>query len=175
MHEKFYLLSCGKWLNRRQFLNYFERKVLYTIRKYHIDCNGTIKDRREKAKVLKYFLDNRLNKYKNNGEKQKKVVILADSLDDVAAMIIEAFAKNKINDLKFLLPSFSRGSKNFARLFYLITEKEIHLYAELKKIKLKKETKNKNEIALWLDDFEKKHIELKNSIVNSVLKVYSKI
>jgi len=176
-NEKFYLLSCGKWLNRSQFLDYFERKVLYTMRKYNLDCNGMIKDKREKAKVLKYFLDNKLNKYKNPKEKQKKAIILADSLDDMAYAIIDAFAKKDINELKKLLPCFSKSNKKFVRLFYLITDKEIELYAQLKKIKLKKPEKDKkqSDIALWLDEFEKKHIELKNSIVNSVLKIYQKI
>lgn len=31
---KTYYLSCGRWLNKSEFLRYFEKKVMYTIRKY---------------------------------------------------------------------------------------------------------------------------------------------
>jgi uncharacterized protein (TIGR00269 family) len=35
-NEKVYFLSCGKWLDRSEFLRYFERKVLYTVRKFSL-------------------------------------------------------------------------------------------------------------------------------------------
>jgi len=34
--RNFYLLSCGKWLSKKAFLNYFEKKVLRTIRKFKL-------------------------------------------------------------------------------------------------------------------------------------------
>lgn len=35
-NEKVYFLSCGRWLNEKQFIRYFEKKVFYTIRKYEL-------------------------------------------------------------------------------------------------------------------------------------------
>ncbi|MEM4214808.1 MAG: TIGR00269 family protein [Candidatus Pacearchaeota archaeon] len=34
--DKVYFLSCGKWLDKNQFLKYFEHKVFKTIRKYQL-------------------------------------------------------------------------------------------------------------------------------------------
>lgn len=34
--DKVHFLSCGRWLDASEFLKYFERKVLYTIRKYEL-------------------------------------------------------------------------------------------------------------------------------------------
>ena len=34
--NKVYYLSCGRWLNRSQFIYYFEHKVLGTIRKFSL-------------------------------------------------------------------------------------------------------------------------------------------
>lgn len=34
--DKVYFLSCGRWLSAREFEKYFEKKVLYTIRKYNL-------------------------------------------------------------------------------------------------------------------------------------------
>lgn len=34
--DKVYFLSCGRWLDAREFEKYFEKKVFYTIRKYEL-------------------------------------------------------------------------------------------------------------------------------------------
>jgi len=34
--NKVYYLSCGRWLGKSEFLRYFEKKILYTIKKYDL-------------------------------------------------------------------------------------------------------------------------------------------
>lgn len=175
--EKFYLLSCGKWLDKRGFAKYFERKVLYTIRKYRmLDGKIVIKDKTWKSQVLKYFI----NKIPKRIVSKNKITALSDSTDDIAAEVFEIFMKGKHDELKKLLPKFKKGNQTFIRPFYLMLDKEIELYAKLKNIKVseeKKKAKNNinDDIKIWLDDYEKKHLELKNSIVSSLLKVEKEI
>ena len=169
--EKIYLLSCGKWLDRRGFIKYFERKILYTLRKYRmLDGNIVIKDKTWKTQVLKYFI----NKIPKRSESKNKVMALADSTDDIAVKVFEVFMKGKYQELKSLTPKFKKGNKTFVRPFYFMLDKEIELYAKLKNIKMKK-IKVDNDVRRWLDDYEQKHLELKNSIVSSLLRVEKNI
>jgi len=165
--EKIYLLSCGKWLDRRGFLKYFEKKVLYAIRKYRmLDGAVVIKDKTWKSQVLKYFL----NKIPVRNKGKGKVMAVADSTDEIAVKILETFMKGKHDDLKTLMPKVTINNKVIARPFYFMLDKEIELYAKLKGIKITK-IKRDDDVRRWLDEYEQKHLELKNAIVNSLLKV----
>lgn len=169
--EKIYLLSCGKWLDRRGFIRYFERKVLYTLRKYKmLDSAIVIDNKNPKSAVLKHFMKKISPRNKSKGE----VMMLADSTDDISVKIIEVFMKGKYQDLKILLPRFKKGNKTFVRPFYFMLDKEIELYAKLKDIKMKK-IKVDNDVRKWLDDYEQKHLELKNSVVSSLLRIEKNI
>jgi len=164
--EKIYLLSCGKWLDRRGFLKYFEKKVLYAIRKYRmLDGNITIQ-KSPYSPVLEYFL----NKIPVRNKGKGKVMALANSTDEIAVKILEVFMKGEHDDLKTLMPKAIVNNKVIARPFYFMLDKEIELYAKLKQIKIKK-AKVSNNVRKWLDEYEQKHLELKNAIVNSLLKV----
>lgn len=165
--EKFYLLSCGKWLNKRGFLEYFEGKVLYTIRKHRM-LEGTITVKGDgKSKVLSHLLKNA--QLRTDGK--SKMIASADSTDDIAVRVFEIMMKRDYHELKTLLPKFKKGNQMIIRPFYFMLDKEIELYAGLKKIRIKKA--KDDDIKKWLDDYEKKHLELKNSIVSSLLKIES--
>ena len=169
--EKIYLLSCGKWLDRRGFIRYFERKVLYTLRKYRMLESAIVVDNKNpKSSVLKYFL----NKVSLRNKSKNKMTALSDSTDDIAVKVFEVFMKGKYQELKSLTPKFKKGNQTFVRPFYFMLDKEIELYAKLKNIKMKK-IKIDNDVRRWLDDYEQKHLELKNSIVSSLLKIENKI
>lgn len=58
--QRIYRLSNGKWLNKNQFIKYFEKKVLYTIRKYGLvdkrDKIGVACSGGKDSLTLTYFL-----------------------------------------------------------------------------------------------------------------------
>jgi hypothetical protein len=173
-----YTLQNSKKLNEVQFLRYFESKVLYTIRKYNL----LDKKERQEIKIEELFKKNKVG----------SLTISLDCLDDIALNVLMIFmAKKNVNtELKKFLPKY----KNIVRPFYLVSKKEMEIYAKLKKIKQeicvkkglnnKRTSKNKNYdmtdisnisknslLSLWLDEFEQEHPEVKNAIVSSLLKI----
>jgi len=150
---KIITLQNGKSLNEQQFINYFEKKVLYTIRKFSLFQNSQKPSIKDLFKIKKF----------------KSLIISKECLDDISVKIIESLMKKQgTNKLESLLPK----SKNIIRPFYLISKKEIELYAKLKRIKIKKESNSK--IQSWLNSLEQKHPEIKNSIVSSLLRIAEK-
>jgi tRNA(Ile)-lysidine synthase TilS/MesJ len=161
-------LQNGKKLNKNQFVSYFEKKVLYTTKKYHFFENerkNFNKNAASKLNFKDFFVKNKIN----------HKIISHESLDDISLQVLQIFMsrgkiKKKMNDL---LPLTHKNKKIILRPFYFMTKKEIFLYATIKNIKFnEKKVQKKDEIIFsWLDDFEKKHLEVKNAIVNSILKI----
>ncbi len=156
--ETILTLQNGKKLNKNKFISYFEKKVFYTIRKYNLFEN--------EKKIIPDIKD-LLTKNKIGGKS-----ISHESLDDISLQVLEIFmAKGDIKKkIKALLPLTHTNKKIIIRPFYFMTKNEIKIYAKLKNIKLEKE-KKETLLSSWLDEFEKKHLEVKNAIVNSLLKI----
>ncbi|MCX8194136.1 MAG: TIGR00269 family protein [Candidatus Pacearchaeota archaeon] len=119
------------------------------------------------------------------------VIATAHSLDDEAENILLNLMKGSPELLAKLGPrtgiSEAKETKAFVQRvkpFYLCSTKEILLYAQLKKLPipskkiaicpLRGETW-RIEIRKFLNEMDKKHIEVKNAIVNSFLKIMSLI
>ncbi len=152
-------LQNGKKLNANQFISYFEKKVFYTIRKYNLLKN---EKRRFNFNVQELLIKNKIGNTR----------ISHESLDDISLQVFEAFMiKGNIKKkIKELLPIRHKNKQIIIRPFYFMTKKEIKIYAKLKNIALKKE-KRETVLSLWLNDFEKRHLEVKNAIVNSILRI----
>ena len=153
-----YVLPNGKPLGAGDFCRYFEKKVLYTVRKFGMSREVKVrKTVHLNSKVL-------LHLYSKFGfvKSRSKVVALDDSTDDVATSIIESWFSNKPVDL-------SPSSKNRIRPLYLMTDQEISIYASLKGISGK--DKKKSDARIMLDEMEKKHPEIKRAIVQAYLQL----
>lgn len=112
------------------------------------------------------------------------VIATAHSLDDEAENILLNIFKGNSELLAKLGPkSGVKETKAFVQRvkpFYLCSTKEIVLYAKLKKLPipgkdiatcpLRGET-FRIEIRKFLDEMDKKHVEIKNAIINSFLKI----
>jgi tRNA(Ile)-lysidine synthase TilS/MesJ len=169
-----HILQNNKHLNDQEFIYYFEHKVLYTIRKYNL------LDKKQKQEIsIKDLLEK---------DKIGNIIISHDCLDDISLKVLEVFMKkNAKKELKTLLPSINDRNKKVIRPFYFVSRKEIELYIKLKKINkyhIKNNRENKtlqrkyNDIdnsskllISWLDSLEQKHPEVKNAIVNSLLRI----
>jgi len=160
----------------RCFINWFEKKFLYTIRKFQmIKHNNTIAYE-NKNDFKGVVLENLLKMFaeKSNIElirfptkKKSNKVAVPGTTDSEANKIIHAIIKNKTTKLNEFLPVFKKTIK----LLYLFLDKEILLYAKLKKLKFKTKKQKHDKISKFLDNSEKKHPEIKRAIVSSILRL----
>lgn len=82
--------------------------------------------------------------------------------DIQAYEIIDKIINRNINDLK-------KKDKKTITPLCLFLDKEVLLYAKLKKLKFKKTKTPETKISKFIDDLEKKHPEVKQAIVKGIL------
>jgi hypothetical protein len=158
------------------FIKWFQKKVFYIIRKFEMikltDVIGYKKQNNFRSIVLEDVLKMLCSKARvelTNGKKYNKFASPSTS-DLEAYMIINMIIKGNIKNLEKSLPL----NKKIIKPLYLFLDKEVLLYANLKKLSFKKENNKKNKISNFIDVLEKKHPEIKHSIINGVLKLTNK-
>ena len=169
-----YEFTNKRKLCRRCFIDYFHKKVLYTIRKFRMiskrDRIFYKKSKNFKGVVLEEMLKFVADKVeiKLNSGKNNKVAI-DSSIDSEADSIVKNLINGNVSELKEFLPVY----KNTIKPLYLFLDEEILLYAKLRNLKFNKKTEKKDKIESFEDEFEKKHPEVKRAIVNSILELYN--
>ena len=163
-----------KFTNKRkltspEFTRYFEKKVKSTIRKYNMPLS-LLRKKTLKAEAINHII-RKLHLLKLSKRKGK----LSDkSLNDISNTILYTVMYKKINELSKLLP------KN--QPLYFLSDKEIKLYAKLKKIKNtekiqnkpKKKDKNKlKPIDFFIKEIEKQSPDIRHNIVESLLRTFN--
>lgn len=161
------------------FVEYFHRKVFYTIRKFNMIRKGDTIEHRNNGylddEVLKEILllvsrriDFKLIELPS--KKINKINKIADSscLDSNSNLIVNSLINKNISYLKKYLPVEGK----IVRPLYLFLQEEILLYAKIRNIKFKIKKEKKNNIEIFIDEMEKKHPEIKRAIVNSLLELY---
>lgn len=157
------------------FVNYFNKKVLYTIRRFKmadhssvlfVDDSGDFRGA-VLTDVLKMFvLKSGAQLAKKKGK--KVTVAVGDSTDIISSRIIDSLFEGDLSKVRGVKPC----EKGIIRPLYLMLDGEILLYAKLKKLKFK-QTKNKEpKFDYFVNAMEKKHPELKHSVVNSYLELF---
>jgi len=141
-------------LNKSEFINYFERKVFRTIRKFNLlpkDKIFTIKkDTSLNTQVLKQILETKFQvKF------SKKPNISSDNLSQQAEDIFKDIIKG----------NFKTKTKTSVPLIQL-SDKEIELYAKLKNIKGTPRKQNKT-IQTLFNKFLKKNQDLELNILKA--------
>jgi hypothetical protein len=204
------------------FIKWFQKKVLYTIRKFKMIKNGGNVYYENKGYFKDAVLEDILKmissrgnvdiikiKGKNSAHLSKpnlalrgidnKLLIKQQKASDYLLTISKfsrALKRGKIKDnFKIALSSTTdaesygivneiiegKGNlKNFSPVdgeiikpLYLFLDKEVLLYAKLKKLKFKKFNENtkKDKISEFVDELEKKHPEVKQAVIGSCLKL----
>lgn len=166
-----YEFTNQRKLCKNCYINWFQKKFLFTIRKFGMIKRGDIVNVRGndyRAVVLKYLFEILEEKgvveIKNKGNK----IAITSTLDSEANEMVETLIKGKEKDLKNLKPVEGKVIKPL----YLFLDEEVLLYAKLKKLKFKKEKGKKTKISEFIDELEQKHPEVKRAVVNSYLKLY---
>lgn len=151
-----------KTLTKKEYMDYFERKVFRTLRKYGmLPKNKLIKLKKSlslNTKVLKDVIEKKFEVKTVS----KNETFSSENMSDVA----EGVFKNILNG-KFVGP---KPKDRLSRPLYFLNDKEIELYAKLKKIKGKK-SKREKKIQGLFERF-KKNPDLEHNIVNALLQLY---
>lgn len=169
-----------------------DNKIPLKMFSFKKEFGFSLDDRRVQQKIAKMKLSNcavcsilkRWLLNKKAKEMKLDVIATAHSLDDEAENILLNIFKGNSELLAKLGPkSGVNETKAFVQRikpFYLCSTKEIVLYAKLKKLPipgkniaicpLRGET-FRIEIRKFLNDMDKKHVEIKNAIINSFLKM----
>ena len=143
-------------LTNSEFVRYFESKVKKTIRKYQMPISP-LREKSLKARVLNSII-------KDLPERKGK--LSDENLDNISNKMIKIIMYSKVNDLKNLLPS--------NQPLYFLSNKEILLYAKIKKIKgkLEKPKSNLKEIDNFVVKIEEKNPDIRHNIVNALLSTW---
>ncbi len=173
-----YEFTNKRKLCKRCFINYFHKKLLYTIRKFSMVKSGEVigykKTNDFKGIVLEEMLNFLNKKYGFNvvklPNKKLKVnkIAIDSSLDSESNDIVNLIILGNTSNLKKSLPV----EKNVIKPLYLFLDEEILLYAKIRNLKFKEHKIKKDKINNFLIEFEKNHPEVKRAIVNSLLKLY---
>jgi len=153
------------------FIHWFEKKVLYTIRKFEMikpgDAIGYENQSDFRSVVLEEILKSFSKKaniklVKLPSKKKINKIAIPSTIDSESDKIVKELINGKAKNLDKAKPVY----KNFIKPLYLFLDKEVLLYAELKQLKFSKQKKDKDKISEFINDLEKKHPEIKWAIIN---------
>ncbi len=173
-----YEFTNQRKLCKNCFIEYFQKKFLYTIRKFNLikqgEKIGYKKGLNVNDVVLKemlIFLSKKSNFIllempKKNIDK----LAISECIDSESNKILDKLINSDISKLKDNLPYIKE--KKIIKPLYLFLQQEITLFAELKRLKFNKPKFKKDRISQFIDEFEKPHPEVKRAVINSLLKIY---
>jgi hypothetical protein len=154
------------------FIRYFQKKVFYTIRKFKMIRPEEIisykKNNDFRSVVLKDVLDFFAKKAGIeivNGLRKKGKIAVSDTLDVTSNLFVSSLFDKEKKDLSPVV-------KNTIKPLYLFLDREVLLYAKIRKLQFKEGKIKTDKISLFIDELEKNHPEVKRAIVNSYLGLY---
>lgn len=151
------------------YIHWFEKKVLYTIRKFEMLEKGDVVGFSKKRDFRSVVLEEVLKMLTKNGRikltsgKRSNKFATPLTTDLFAYEIFDSFVNGNIKDLK-------KKNKKIIAPLILFLDKEVLLYAKLKDLKFEKNQEKKTKISRFIEGLEKNHPEVKRGIVNNLLK-----
>lgn len=167
-----YEFTNKRKLCKNCFIRWFEKKFLYTIRKFQMISKndvigyGNKKDFRTIVLVnlLKMLEQKSPIKISNNNFTKKAI---ADTTDTISQEVVNNLTKNNFKQ------KLNPVDKKIIRPLYLFLDVEVLLYAKIKKLKFNKINKKQDKWFNFIEDLEEKHPEIKRGIINSYLELYN--
>lgn len=171
-----YEFTNQRKLCKNCFIRYFQKKALYTNRKFSLIKKGDVIGYKKSQgfrdvvlqDVLKLFEEKILIKLVRVPNKKITKIAVSSTIDTESNKLIQDLIKGRVK-LKDLMPK----QKNTIAPLYLFLDKEVKLYAELKNLKFKETTLKRDNITDFVEDLEEKHPEIKRAIINSCLELYN--
>ena len=171
-----YEFTNKRKLTKREFIHWFEKKFLYTIRKFSMIQKGDVVVYENKGDFRSSVLEHLIYLFsekapikvlKDSGKSFTKKAV-SSTTDTEAKKIIEIIIKGNANKLNEIAPV----NKKIIKPLFLFLDKEVLLYAQLIGLKFKGVKERENKITKFVDELEIKHPEIKNSIISSYLEMF---
>ncbi|RLG10034.1 hypothetical protein DRN73_08995 [Candidatus Pacearchaeota archaeon] len=172
-----YEFTNGRELTKKEFIHWFQKKFLYTLRKFKMiqkediigyenkgDFRGVVLE--DLLKMLAEKSPVKIIKLPSKKKITKKAIALTSDLE--SDKIINVLVNKNALELKNLYPV----NKKLIQPLYLFLDKEVLIYAKLMNLKFKKVSNKKDKLSQFINDLEKKHPEIKHSIIKSYLELY---
>ena len=189
--EYVYEFTNQRKLTKAEFLKWFQKKVLYTIRKFRMIKNGDVVFYENKGDFREVVLEDVLKIFSEKANVKlisrhgslplshkigklpaKKSKLIKRAISSTTDTESDKFVHNLINGDVKNIKQFSPVCGETIKPLYLFLDKEVLLYAKLKNLKFKTVKEKKNKISHFIDELEKKHPELKQAIIKSYLDLY---
>lgn len=165
-----YEFTNNRKLCKRCYVQWFEKKFLYTVRKFKMLDRGDKIFIKNNKDIISRVLLRLIENYSQRGtieivkSKSNAKILLPVTADNLSEEMLEELFGGKEKNLI--------NKKEICPLF-LFLKKEVLLYAKLKVIG--GETKNaKSKFTKLLNSVEKNHPEVKNAMINNYIKYYQK-
>lgn len=171
-----YEFTNKRKLCKRCFINYFQKKTLYIIRKFKMIQNNDKIAYKKTSDFRDLVLEDILEMFAEKAnielirlpsKKTTNKIAISSTVDSESDEIVHDIIKGTVKDLKKTLPVIKKTIKPL----YLFLDKEVLLYAKLKNLKFKNKKNKQDKIQMFLNDLEKKHPEIKQAIVKGCLKI----
>lgn len=177
-----YEFTNKRKLCKRCFIKYFQRKILYTIRKFGMTKNGDIIGYENKGNFREVVLEDSLKTFAEkamvkliklnrlqSGKKMQKVnkIAVSSTIDSEANEIVSEIIKGNADRFD----AFPAKGKIIKPL-YLFLDEEVLLYAQLKNLKFEKIKGREDKISHFINSLEKKHPEVKRAVVKGYLEAF---
>jgi hypothetical protein len=168
-----YEFSNGRTICSVCFTKWFQKKALYTIRKFNMlrkeDTIGYKKGNEFRdvvlEDILQMFSRNAIVElFKLPNKKKVSKIAISETTDLTSNEIIEQLIRGRVNVKKFK-PVDGKVIKPLC----LFTDKEVLLYAKIKNLKFKINKEKKDNLSVFIDELETKHPEIKHAIINGIL------
>ncbi len=178
-----YEFTNQRKLTKAEFLKWFQKKALYTIRKFKMIKLGDIIVYENKGDFRGVVLEDILKMFseKTDVELVRFPSSITPTALHKAKKIADASTTDTISE-KFILELIKGNTKNLENLapvhkkiikpLYLFLDKEVLLYAKLKNLKFKEEKNKKDKISKIINNLEFKHPEIKSAIIKSFMKLH---
>lgn len=172
-----YEFTNKRKLTKREFIQWFQKKFLYTLRKFDMINRGDVIAYDNKGDFKGAVLEHMLKLYTDksfveilnpSSKKQFTKKALTETTDDGAKNIAEIIIQGEADELEKIAPVY----KKTIRPLFLFLDKEVLLYAKLMNLKFKLNIKKTNNISHFIDELQIKHPEIKNSIISSYLELF---
>lgn len=167
-----YEFTNQRKLTKAEFLKWFQKKFLYTIRKFEMVKKGDVVGFKKTNNFKDIVLGDLLKMY---SEKAPVKIVKFPSKKANKIAISETATLESLFIIKDLFKGKLESKKHFPiqgkmiKPFYLFLDKEVLLYAKLKGLKFSKPKEEKNKIFKLIKDMETKHPEIEHGIINSYL------
>lgn len=171
-----YEFTNKRKLTKKEFIHWFQKKFLYTIRKFKMIEKEDVVAYENKGDFRSVVLESLLNLYAEKGiidviklSKSRKFnkKAVSNTADIEADKLIQHIVKGKLDSLN----KFAPVNKKVIKPLFLFLDKEVELYAKLIGLKYKKTKPKTDKLGKFVNDLEKKHPEIKHSIVKSYLEL----